>query len=144
MNNIEQFFRDNLDNKTAFISSGGLLLAGTIGQKSKLEFVKHFGLSCSVKIEYNNLYVSQYIEDFLIKHTESFGINYGQRDVIINKLIPYIKNTYIQIGSISSIDIEKISVSYDDKGNVKDVEIKYINGSTIAIRYIENILEDIK
>lgn len=141
MNNIEQFFKDNLDNKTAYISSDGLLVAGAIGQKCKLEFVKHFGLSCSAKIEYNNLNASKVIEDLLIQHRETFDISHGQRDKIIDALIPHIKNTYIQVAIISSIDIEKISVSYNDKGNVTDVKIKYLKGSIITIRCIENISE---
>ena len=138
MNNIEQFFKDNLDKRIAYVSSDGLFLEGTIEQKCKLEFIQYSGLHCSVKLEYNRLNVVKEVEQILIQNREEFDISYDKRDEIINAIIPKMKDMFIQCGKISYYGIEKISSVYD-KENVRDVEIKYSNGSTIKIRCIEAI-----
>lgn len=136
MNNIEQFFKDNLDKKMAYVSSDGIFLEGTIEQKCKLEFIQYSGLHCSVKLEYNRLNVVKEVEQILIHNRENFNITYDKRDEIINAIIPKMKEMFVQCGKISYYGIEKISSVYD-KENIREVEIKYTKGSTIKISCIE-------
>lgn len=138
MNNIEKFFKDNLDNKMAYVSSDGLFLEGNLEQKCKLEFIQYFGLACSVQLEYNRLNIVKEVEQILIQNREGFDISYDTRDKIINALIPKMKDMFIHCGKISNYGIEKISSVYD-KENIRDVDIKYSNGSTVRISCIQDI-----
>jgi hypothetical protein len=78
------------------------------------------------------------VEQILIQNRKGFDISYDKRDEIINAIIPKMKDMFIQCGKISNYGIEKISSVYD-KEKVRDVEIKYTNGSTIKIRCIEAV-----
>jgi len=138
MNNIEQFFKDSLDNKMAYVSSCGLILEGTIEQKCKLEFIQYSGLHCSVKLGYNRLEIVKKVEQILIQNKEQFDITYDKRDEIINAIVPQLKEMFVQVGKISNYGVENISSVYD-KENVRDVKIKYTNGSITLIRCIEDV-----
>jgi hypothetical protein len=138
MNNIEQFFKDSLDNKMAYISSGGLTVEGTSSQKCKLNFIMYTGLQCLVKIDNNNNKIVKEVEQILIQDRDSLGITYDKRDEIINSIIPKLKEMFVQSCIISYYGIKEISSVYE-KENIKNIEIKYTNGSIVKISNIEKI-----
>ena len=139
MNNIEQFFKDNLHNKMGYVKSGGLFLEGTIEQKCVFEFIQYSGLHCSVQLEFNRFNIVKEVEEILIQNRGEFDISYKNRDKLINAIIPKMKDMFIQCGKISNYGIKKISSVYE-KENVTDVEIEYLNGSTVKISCIEAVL----
>ena len=62
MSNLEQFLKGSLDNKMAYISSDGLLLGGTVGQKCKLKFVEYSGLLCYLQLGHNSSDIVKEVE----------------------------------------------------------------------------------
>lgn len=135
MNNIEQFFKTNLDGKTAQISAGGLYLEGGMEQKCKLEFIEFSGLHCNVNIEYNRKDILSIINKIIIEDKEEFDITYTQRDQILDAITLKLKESNIQGGKISAYGVKELTTLYDNDV-IQNVKIKYKDGSIVEIRGI--------
>lgn len=139
MDNINQFFKDNLDNKMAYVRADGLFVEGTIEEKCKLEFQEHFGLICSVKLQYNTGKVAEHIQGLLIQNREALNISYDKRDLIIQTIIPALIESYVQVAKIAPYGVVNISAVYNKEREIESADIKYSNGATVSITCIESI-----
>lgn len=98
MKNIEKFLKDNLDGKSAYVSSGGLLLEGEIEQKCFMIFKEFRGIHCYAELEYNEIDIAEDIRQLLNKNRQILNLSYDQKDEIAKILIPAIKKSKIKIG----------------------------------------------
>jgi len=138
MTNIANFFKENFDGMEAYVSSGGLHLDGNIEQKCKFNFVEHIGLRCFINLEYNYVKLDLKIHNKLNSLRDSLEFDYDLKNTIEDELSKVVKNTHVQIGTISMIAIKSINSEYENK-LVRDCEIKYEDGSVVKIRCIKPI-----
>ena len=137
MNSISKFFKDNLDGKLAYVSSGGLLVEGQVESKVKLEFADHLGLLCLIKLEYNYKNLCENVDRLLVQNRNDLEISYDTRDKIVKLIIPFLKQSYVKAGTIMTHNVTKMEVSYLDN-KIYSVGITYKNGSVTNITCIED------
>ena len=138
MKNIELFFKENLDGKEAYVSCGGLLVQGTIEQKCKLELTGYYGLTCSVKLKFNQTNVAELVRAKIYEVRQSIEMSYAAAGDLYNELIPMIQDTYVKVASIYPSKVVNMNVTYRDN-IATDCELKYDDGSIIKIRCINPI-----
>jgi hypothetical protein len=131
------FFKENLDGKYAYISSGGLLLQGNAEQKCKLVLSEYYGLECYLQLNHNKVYLKELIRVKLLSLREdSTKADFGY-DVfgdIHTGLCELVEETSIKIASIYPAKITKINSDYD-KGVLINCELVFPDGC-ITIRCI--------
>jgi hypothetical protein len=137
MDNIEQFFKDNLDGKIAYIQSGGLRIEGTIEQKCKLEFEQFRGLHCYTKLKDNKVKIIKNIENILITEKEIFEITYNSRNQTLQRLTEELDTMYILCGTLNYYGIKNISSSYSEDNIATEIIIEYNDKSTVRIYNIK-------
>lgn len=135
LNDQEAFLRDNLDGKIARVSSGGVKVEGGIEQDVILKFVRFSGIQCLNRLEWNNAKPKDQILSVLHNSINEIGISYEQRDKLYAVLIPQLKDTIVQCGTISLYGITKITSTYN-KSVVTDMEIRYADGDIVKLHNI--------
>jgi len=138
MNKIQEFFSQNLDKVEAYVRSGGLVSHGSVGEKCQLVFENGY-LNVFTRLEYNHVCVSELVRQKMYEVREKEKFNYATVGDLFDAVNVLIKNTYVQVASISPYEIKSINLSYADKQVLRDCEITYNDGSLVKIKAIEPI-----
>ena len=135
MTNVEQFFKDYLDNKIARVSVGCLNIEGTLEEDVIIEYRPYFGLILYGNISYNEGDVYKKLSRVLIDNRGD--LTYDQRDKVLDLIKSTLGVMKIKLAHLYPYSVKKVEAYYDDKGTICSVNLLHKDGSIIRINSIK-------
>ena len=133
--NFKEFFKNNLHEKFAYISCGGLNVEGVIEQKCKMVFFEHTGLECFLKIKPNHTDLTEIIRVKLLEIKDKINFDYYTFGEIHKELSTVLDNTYLRVAIITPVNVKSILCEYL-VDNLHTCIITFVDNSVIKIKCI--------
>lgn len=137
---LEVIFRDFLNGKTARISSGGLLVHGSMEGECVMEYQRFHGVKLYTRLKWNESKFIPKLKTSMYSNRLDINLSYLNIEDV-NKIIDELSETFhVLSGLVSCVGVKSYSVLTGKEGIITGMEIFYHKGSSVQIRNIEKTL----